>query len=202
MPAALIAGSGHDDVTPLAATTLAALDVRREIRVVIISATVVIIVVPTGARIAKVIAGRIVVHARVKAPPRLRRAHAPHKLGLGSDCAVLDRGRALRRGRHDSVIVAFDRDGGALVPGRALSRGAQARQRQQQHADDAPRRVRDECLLMGAALLLRRRHRAGRCCPVFTPHLCHGSGLYIGAAAHRHRAPVAECCLGRVLEFV
>ena len=69
MPAALIAGSGHDDVTPLAATTLAALDVRREIRVVIISATVVIIVVPTGARIAKVIAGRIVVHARVKAPP-------------------------------------------------------------------------------------------------------------------------------------
>ena len=96
---------------------------------------------------------------------RLRRAHAPHKLGLGSDCAVLDRGTALGlgRARHDSVIVAFDCDGGALVPGRALSRGAQARQRQQQYADDAARRVS----LVGAALLLRRRHRAG-CCPVFT----------------------------------
>ena len=69
MLAVLVTASGHDDVTPLAATTLAALDVRREIRVVIISATVVIIVVPTGARIAKFIAGRIVVHARVEVPP-------------------------------------------------------------------------------------------------------------------------------------
>jgi len=64
-----IVGSGHDDVAPLSAATCTALDVRREVRVVVASAISRMTVVPRRAGITIFIGRVIIVHARVKAPP-------------------------------------------------------------------------------------------------------------------------------------